>query len=661
MDGLLYFDQVLGILLYTMSEKGNTTHDPVFIEIPVFGGNSGAGTSGITGVSGAIEELKAKLNRASAQGWNNILVPLPWNRMEADIQHGFQRFLELCSEYSLNFHLMPSPEHGVQGIGSGIPRRYFQNRNAWVQTEYGVPVGVVCQPLVLPVLSWHEPTMRADYLKNIEKIERVVFEACKKDSKLAKKISWVFSAGAFRKTYDGKDYGIDRSIAGELAFRKFIDRHKANREFSRSSGWVEDHSFRLLFEQVSRREFLKEQTRAIVHPELYAGISIVDWDSPELDLDAPVQDSLLEACFSELRKISARRNYSAHGVHPAWVYFGESGVLHQSTDAQRQFLILNSLISVSPQKGKIILSWEWVQRISASFWKRSRTLLELAEKQVWSDQPQVHILAGNPDAQSLIFTPFFERRSDLRWTLSTELPSFREDSQIPQGVFVERDWLVTSERASKLLELAAAGATVWIPKFSSWTSDARQKVQSKLKPHAQSSIQMDLQVSCTIHQLGDGKWICFDQPERGAEAWDVWLNSTIQMLPEQGEIRVSDTRVRWEMMRGEPDFIGAFLSNPDREKRKVTVDFGAFVDLSDLSHFSIEPNHKSEPIESDRFECELPPYAVVAFAIRGLSAQEQRERSIARIESQFNDRNHQQAVLSELPGFQENGFWETFS
>lgn len=580
-------------------------------------------------------QMGAHLDELLRRGVTHISSFVPWQAAESDITHMLTRFLQAACERQMQVSLIVTPELGIHYPNSGLPKDLLAKTENSAHTKSGKPV-----PVPLPPNAFNLPSLfSADLTKRFQafltRIDNLLSGMQKTQNTSLHNVTICFG-GSFWKYYRAPRFAAldafgdsagDHSSSAALAYRKHLDGFYLQREFAtKEQRWktraMEPVNY-LRFLQLSEETF-RARSKQMIRKSQVA--------SRELEIFAPEADpatayaSFAEALtgtsasFSTLSKLvdecAARGAGGAQAIPPV-IHWSALGSFHGLTDAEKQFLILKSLLVAGGQGGAVyVTEREWFA-LSSAF----RARVELFARSI--DEGEIQLASRVLYLAPHLWSGCEEIWKDILGKLGPEARLIASADRLaahPEAslVVVDPATMISSEVARKLCEWARAGRTVVLPKSSLYTDAAIEELGAATQQSR--SMEIDLGLQYKVHMIpGDGKIVVYEIPTREnvTQAWQTFMTAILSVAGVETHCRVSDPRVNAFVLDRRGGDRAVFLLNEATDPVSADLTFASEVRVSDLA-VSLG---RSAPLpaadSASRFALQVPPCGILALSAQG--------------------------------------------
>jgi hypothetical protein len=588
----------------------------------------------------------------------------------------------------MKVYLILSPEVGVHYPNSGLPKDIVLRKENMAQHfKLGrVPVNLPPNSFTLP--SLFSPEFNKRYSSFLARMDGFFADLAKNQPSLLKGVSTVLT-GSYWKYYRsplassqsafGGPAG-DYSTHAALAYRQRTEQFFSQREFtdptpSSANRWktrlMEDTN-RKWFYQHAEDQFRSRSIQMIQRKSSGLNLKEIEVFAPEADPGVSYSNFIQmvsggHADFSRLSglidEMSSRVGFPNSKPVSAFVHWTSMGGFRRLSEAEKQFLILKSLLLTGGQTGGVMLDEaEWFA-LSSSFRNRVEALARSFKQGEFQLRTQAFYLVPHLWSSYGTLWEELSKRVGAGAKMVSSIDMITRET-LSNLLIVDPSFVFTRENVQKLTAWAKAGRIVVIPKTSLYTESARAELDQAL---AQTKhLDVELGLSYRLHGLGDGKMIVYDVPgdflTKGEplSSWQSFLNAVLMIAEIENYCRMSDSRLTVIPFERKDHSLAVFVLNGTRRTVNADLIFPVNVQVGDLG---VVLSEKQEVIRADvepmaqanRFSLEVPPFGVLPLSVHGLKLTELREKQLAAQTAKNTRDNVQSAAASELPGVNEEG------
>ncbi len=641
-------------------------------------------------------ELCAALDDLKKQNVDRVMSFVPWQALENDICHRLVKFLAFCVEREFEVHLVPSIEPGCSYPYSGVPKEFIVEGSQGFQAldHRGKSIQAVLPPVMYSIPSLHSVEFLRRYFSFLTRLDAVLADTCRGSAKLKHRIS-IKHSGSFWKYYRNASEAAtgpfnavcgDYQAATQVIFRNRVDQFFSQREFldEQGSGASWRHSSQ---DRVNRHWFTQQnedvfRLRALQYLRRKAtgiGVEQIELFTPEADpgnhysflfqsLTGSNSDfyRLTELLDAYATRASA---VGSEWISPVCLWTSQAG-FESMAEAEKQFLILRSLILFGARGGSVWLPMRLWSQLSHSFKRRLSQIAKTFENGDLQMNASAIYLApslwSNPTGSKLWNELRF--RAGFQVCLASSLDAAINDPSV-HLLMIDPDWIFTRDQIEKCLEWARAGRVLVLPKTTLYSERARENLNDSLSAISEAfggELHLSLGLNYTLSQLGDGKIVLVDLSTLGEVTRENYEQFVLAMMSLSGvreACQVSDTRLKVIPLDKRGGGVGLFVFN--RTARAISADliFQSEIQVSDLSRlWNPQSSQASETDENPvnlpdcRFGLEVPPCGILPLSVDGLGS-EMTERRVAMHTSELMKQHVSRAAEAELPGMSEVDQW----
>lgn len=635
-----------------------------------------------------------RLDEVLRNGVSHIATFVPWQAVESDISHLLVRFLQAAAERRMTVSLIVTPEVGIHYPNSGLPKDVVSKADAkgdhTAQHFQQGPIAVQLPPNGFQLPSFFSQDFTKRYTSFLSRMDTLLADVGKTQTGLLGGVTVVLSGSfwkyyrspqaASRSPYGGGPTG-DYSSAASVAFRQRVEMFYSQKEFSDPNPGAANRWKTRGMEEVNRKWFYQQSEdvfrarSAQFARKKASGVHVLEIElhTPEADpslLYSNVLQSLAggHADFARLSGLideaALRASFGHSSATAPVLHWSSLGGFRTLADAEKQFLILKSLLLIAGQGGSLLIDeQEWFS-FSPSFRSRTEAMVRsISLGDLTLARRAVYLAPHLWSAPGAVWEELVSKVGpDARLVASLELVLSEREAKL---LIVDSQFVITRETVSKLLNWAKNGNVLVLPRSVLYTESARQEIEEAIR--ATRPIEIGFGVAYTLHHLGTGKLILHDLHEKGEtqNSWQTFVSAVLALAGIQSVCRLSDSRLTGIPLRKRGGGLGYFVMNETRRKVSADIVFPAQVAVSDLaiSLSAVSQAAYAEeglaPMPANRFALDVPPCGILPLAIDGVSMEEIAERQTAALTADFTKQSALSATSSELPGFNPNESLET--
>jgi hypothetical protein len=631
--------------------------------------------------------IGTRLDELLRRGITQFATFVPWQAAESDISNQLARVLQAAADREMRVYLILSPEVGVHYPNSGFPKDLISKPENRAQHGQSGPVTTYFPPNSFHLPSLFAPDFQKRYYSFLSRMDGVLSDLARTQPNWVSRVTAVMT-GSLWKYYrsplasSSSPFGGiagDYSAHAALAHHQRVDQFFSQSEFmdpspAAANRWktrsLEDINRRWFYQQ-AETQFRSRSVHTLRKKSTQLKVTEIELYTPEADTSLIYSHFLqwMAGGHIDFNKISvlldeaaSRASFSSSSVVPFWAHWTCMGGFRMLADAEKQFLILKSLLLAGGQGGGILVDeTEWFS-LSAAFRSRVEPIARsLVEKRL---QLKARAFYWVPHLWSDYGTLWSELRGRLgpsaRMISSLEL-IFRDDSS--NLLIVDPSCILTREVIQKLLAWTKSGRVVVLPRTKLYTESARIELEQSLAQTRRMEI--DLGFTYQLYGLGEGKLIIYDTLDsvslRGEplSAWQVFLNAILSVAEVESYCQISDPSLRVIPLDVEGDRLATFILNGSR--RSVTADmvYSKEVQVGDLGQALVSESHsdleQDEVAPGHRFTLDVPPFGVLPLVVEGFNMSAKREQHLASDLAQETRQSATKAAMLELPGLDLQG------
>ena len=641
--------------------------------------------------------MGSKLDELMRKGVTQIATFVPWQAVESDIAHTLIRFLQAAAERHIRVWLILSPEVGVHYPNSGLPKDLIKQNQNMAQSCYNEKIGVNLPPnsFILPSLFSLDFNKR--YYSFLGRMDSIFSDFARNQPNLLNNFTVVLS-GSFWKYYRSPRLSSSRLFGGTagdysthaaLAYRQRVDHFFSQREFTDPSPSAANRWKARSLEEVNRKWFyqqsedvFKARSQQMIRKKV-TNLKLTEFEiyTPEADPGMAYSNFVQmlsngHANFASLSKSideSSTRLTSNGATRSApFIHWTSMGGFRALSDAEKQFLILKSLLLMGGKGGGVLVDEaEWTS-FSQNFRSRADSIARSLSEGEFQIKSQVLYLAPHLWSNSGPLWDELSKRMgpNAKVISSADLIQKENSSRL---LVIDPHYILMKEGTQNILSWAKAGRVVAIPRSQFYSEAARAELNQVLL--RTKKIEVDLGLSYSLHSLGDGKLILYDVPSDSMSKSDLasrkalinsyenFLGSVLAVAEVETYCQSTDYRLSIIPFERKSRGVAIFLLNSSRKTVNADLVFSSPVKIADLgielttdslgTHQSSSPAKvNSEMSElANHFHFQVPPFAILPLNVEGINLEEKREQQLAASVSKETMESPFSSALSELPGF----------
>ncbi len=577
----------------------------------------------------------ARLDECLRQGMTRIATFVPWQAVESDINHSLTRFLQAAADRHIPVSLILTPEVGVHYPNSGIPKDILSKPENLASHCHAGPAIANLPPNAFALPSLFAPDFTKRYTSFLNRMDRLLGDLWRTEESILKNVTLVLS-GSFWKYIRSPLGGLagDHSSGATRAYREALERQYSQAEFFEADPSAANRWKSPAMDGVNRRWFYRhseEVFRARTSQLLKRKASMLS--SVETEIFAPEADpSLFYASFlsrvcgtkespTHFSKLSmlvdeaASRKGSAGA--PPFVHWSGLGGFREAMPAEKQFLVLKSLLLMGGQGGGVLIDEaEWLS-LSRSFRDRADRLAQAIFHGELGLGARATYLA--PHAWSSMGTFVGDTLwSGLKARLGTQarIVSSLEGSMDCRLLLVDPSVPVTRDTIARLAAMAKKGALVALPRTSLYTRAAEAELEREI--NGLKGIEINLGIHYRLHITGDGKLLIYDLPSKESsdeKPWQEFLSALLSIADAERPCHLSDSRLMAIPMEHRDGKQGLFILNGESEKLSADLSFPGKMMLSDLAAMLAGKSASGAAPAANRFTLEVPSHGVLPLSV----------------------------------------------
>lgn len=596
--------------------------------------------------------MGARLEDLLRKGVTQIATFVPWQVFETDITHSLLRFLQAATERSMKVTLIVTPEVGVHTAYSGLPKDLLKDHSALAQDQSEFVLNLPPQAFALPSLCAPEVSKRYySFLSRfnvfLADLKRTLEGRSPSAELLVTGSLWKYYRSAkFSATSPFSGPSGDRSRSAAVSYRQKMDEYysqpETRAEFSEGAAGIQkwrtqafDSVNAQWFHQLAEDQFRARSAELIGRNVLSLPVKQVELYTPEAD-PAYAYTGLFQmltsgrADFSTLVRLldalSSRSTVFSGGEIPPWVHWTSLGAHLSLTDAERQFLMLKSLLLFGGRSGGILLEdREWFG-FSQTFRSRvERLALALRERRIRSRAKGFYLGPHVWGAGAALWSEISAALgTSARYAAATD--AVQEHSKF---VVVDPAFMLTRASVDRILRHAKEGMLCVLPRSQFYTESAKRLLE-RAQSMDSRPVEMSLGISYRLSRYGTGRILVYEMAEKAShESIREFISAVLSLADIEEVCKLSDSRLSAIPMSiaGPVLKTGLFVMNPSGRSVAADLLFPEDVQISDLAAslraMDEEKGSGATAKEANaaqelgrRFSLEVPPCGVLPLALR---------------------------------------------
>lgn len=636
------------------------------------------------------------LDALMRRGASAVTAFVPWQVFESDISHGLSRFLQAAAERHLPVSLVVTPELGVHYTNSGIPKDLLSNPENFARHRAAGPEGKddavlsSLPPNVFALPSLYAPDIQKRYQNFLSKFQAFLASMDRLDASILSKVKLCLT-GSFWKYYRSAAASVQDPFAGPagdssrdamLAFRRRLEDFYSAKEFaeptpSAANRW-KTRSFEEVnlswFHQHSEDYFRFRTTQLLSRGTLESKLVQMELFTPEAD-PGMTYSNFLQAVssghgdffrMSSMIDSAMTRLSAVNGEASApFLHWTALGSFHRLTDAEKQFLILKSLLLAGGRGGGILIDEaEWFS-LSPKFRANAEALARSLGEGTMRLRNRAFYLTPHLWAPGGPLWQELQRAAGTGARMISSVDLIDQDGD-PRLLVVDPAMVMTADLVRRLTRWAAEGGTLAVPRSPLYTEAALAELDRATGDTR--NLDIDFGIPYKLHDVGEGRVIVYELPEgihpKGelASAWHSFIQGALGVADIREVCRFSDGRLSAVPLVHGPTgaALGLFVLNGTTRTVSADIMFRAPVTVSDLAITMSGGAKKQAAAPGTRFSLEVPPRGILPVSVEGVGVDADERRDAARLARHTRDSVFS-AAASELPGFDvRDGFREGF-
>jgi len=616
-----------------------------------------------------------RIDELLRSGVSSLCTFVPWQAVESDISHSLVKFINIAAEKGVNLTLILTPEPGIHFHNSGIPRDLLARPEGIAKQFHDEPVSCVLPPNIFQVPSLFSPEFTKRFSGFLSRVDAMIAEVSRSNPAVSRSVTAMIG-GSFWKMYRsaaasgmhsfGGPAG-DHSNCASLAFRQRIEQFFSQREFADPSPaaanrWKSrqlEHASRKWFNQHSEEFFRTRSLQCLRRSESCIRTGQMEIHTPEAD-PAYAYSELLRVISggnADLGRLSSMVDHAAERMShaggneaPSFVHLTGLGPFRSLADAEKQFLVLKSLILMGSRGGGVLIDdCEWLG-LSQLFRARAEALgRTLFDGTLKMRTKALYVVPHLWSAPGKLWNELAAQSgATARIAANPESAALSLDASL---LVADPDLIITQDAISRIIEWARGGRLAALPRTALYTESARAMLDQLMS----GSGGLDLNIGTTyrIQPADDGRIVLFDVPEHGQLA--RFTASLLSLAGIPAKCAPSDARLQLVPLDRDDGGLGLFILNSTGRKISADVFFPAEVTVCDMASYFTSQHCPSEDMvaPADRFTLEVPPCGVLPLAVDGLGLDVE-ERKAAAVSSRVLEQKVTEAAENELPGLAQS-------
>jgi hypothetical protein len=638
--------------------------------------------------------LVERLDSLVERGVTELVSFVPWQGIESDIQHSLSKFLHAASERGIAVDLVVSPEVGLGMTHSGIPKDLLAKPEGLAMGFDGAPVVSLAAPNWHALPSLHSPDFQKRFQNYLAKVDHVLSDVQKRGAPGVLARVRLQLTGSFWKYYRSLRESPLAAFGGPagdfsgsvgLQMRNRIDQRYASSEFTEPNPSAANRWKVKALEGVNRRWFLQDcedQFRA--RNSQFFGRRNLSLPLGQMELFTPEADPSLvygqlmagaaggRADFSALGRLvdeAAVRRAEVEGVGAApWVHWTASGAFSSLLDAEKQFLILKSILLLASQGGGVLVDLaEWFG-LSEGFRRRTEALARSLSAGDYRLRQRAFFM------NSHLWSSGGDLWNELRSRMSSQCRMIASDALLKGDEGMDADLLLvdptvvlTRNRMIHLLTWTRAGRVSALPRSVLYTEAAR----AELNRICQGAERLDLHmgVPFELYPMGEGKLIVYDsqalEKAESSETAAQFVHALLGLSEIKNPCTTSDARLEVVGLEKRGGGRGIFVLNPSVRPVEADVLFPNEVTVGDLGELLARREQVlaegGDPVaatsSSQRFHLAAPPCGVLPMEVLDSEWENELERRQAARVMDSTENAAVGAAATELSGWSGASVW----
>ncbi len=629
--------------------------------------------------------IGARLDELLKRGITQFATFVPWQAAESDISNLLSRVLQAAADREMSVYLILSPEVGVHYPNSGFPKDLIAKPENRAQHSQSGPVTSYSPPNSFHLPSLFSPDFNKRYYSFLSRMDGILSDLARTQPQWVSRVTAVLTGSVwkyYRSPVASAQHPFggpagDYSAHAAVAYRQRVDQFYSQREFMDPTPSSANRWKTRSLEEVNRRWFYQQSEAVFRNRSLHAMRKKSNQvKMTEMELFTPESDSSViyshflqwmaggHIDFNKLSNLLdeavSRSSFSNSSPAPLWTHWTCMGGFRMLAEAEKQFLILKSLLLGGGQGGGVLIDEaEWFS-FSAAFRGRVESIARsLVEKRLQLKPRAYYWVPHLWSDYGTLWDEIRERMGPtVRMISSLELILTGESANL---LIVDPSTIMTRETIQKLVAWTKSGRVVVLPRTKLYTELARQELEQTVAQTRRMEI--DIGLTYQLYGLGEGKLIVYDTLDAVSlkgeplSAWQVFLNAILSIAEIESYCQLSDPRLKVIPLEVEGDRLATFILNGS--PRPVTADmvYSREVQVGDLGQALVNDSQSGPELDSaapgHRFTLDVPPFGVLPLVVEGFNLAASRERHLAAGLAVETRESADQAAMNELPG----GLW----
>ena len=642
--------------------------------------------------------LALRLDELRRQRITHIASFVPWQAAESDITHRLTRLIQLVLETpdrSLHLRLILTPEPGIHYPYSGLPKEFARSPENWALDSGLNPVFMLLPPQIFVLPSLLSPNLSERLEGFLSRMDAMLSDLSRPHSSSALPISLQLSGSFWKYYHPAETRGSRIAPSGDYsphagtALRERVEQVVSQREFtepSTESNPILNRWKSRALEEITRRHFYQhaEETfrarcgKAIKRRSSAQGAK----EEAHIEIYAPEADPLLRypqwarmvqgegmdflGLCSLLTASGERVSAVGRKVLPLWIHWTLMGGFGSLSDAERQYLLLQSCLEAAGRGGGVLIDEREWSGLSANFRARYEALSRFFARQELQARVVSYYLVAHlwSDYGSLWDELKKHLGHGVKMVASIGVATREASAQL---LVVDPGVILTRELIQHLLAYAHSGKTVVLARSSLMTPAAQRELQQSLQFLSPLEIQIGL--SYQVYGLGHGKLVSYTLVEdylttgEPLSAWPRFVEALLALALIEPIFQLDQPIIQTLSFDYPQHRLALFLLNPTAQALEVELSFTQEIAVSDLGSFLSrpEPFTQSAEIEftdsspSRCYRLLVPALGVLPLAIDGLSFGLNQEGLVAAQMAAITEASVGQVAETELPGYRAEG------
>jgi hypothetical protein len=616
-------------------------------------------------------------------GTHRIISFIPWQLAEADPSHTqlLYSFLQMTSERKIHVFLVVTPEVGLHLSNNGLPKDIILSEKNQAQDQKLRPMLVVLPPRAFSLPSFFSPEFIKRYYGFLNRIDQLFFDIKKNQPHLFEKLTIVLT-GSFWKYYrePATTASYFDGIAGDFSsqvdesYRQCMDHFFSQKEYSMPTAAAANAWKTRSLEKCNRRWFYQHSEdmqryrsfQSLQKKSTFSTIKEFELFTPEADPDLKYLNFLkmispTQITFKRLsdwiEENSSRVSYGGLSATSPFVQWSCMGLFSELHDAEKEFLILKSLLLFGARHGGIILDQSDWSSLSENFRSEFQILASALKNEELQLHDQIiylssHLWSPHEAPWKELFHLGFPRICMLS---SKDLLFKNKNAHL---LVVDPNVIINHELLKKMLSWITAGRVLVLPKNNLYSKNAEKELSLLLK---EKNIEITTGIPYQLCSANNGTVILYDVSDtKNHSDWKNFARSILSITEIEKYCHANDSRLsllcfeeKSSQNTGSSGMnrLIIFILNPTRKEITTDLLFSSNVQMTGIGD-SWKNLNTCTSDHAKKFSLKIKPLGFTCTFFEGIDFHKLRENRLANFISQETKNNVLEAAASELPGLE---------